>query len=121
MVLIDVWVILGHALRENGQNPVIPSEARNLSSISAKKEREIPRFARNDKINYSFRVVQGQAYRDFLFTFLPARDFPDLEAAAAAISRRRDTAQPSLFICFPRARPSASAGTSLVITEPAPM
>src|SRR5260221_321520 len=54
--------------------------------------------------------------RDILrFDFLRLRGF-----AAAVISRRRAAAHPSLFTCWPRARPNASGGTFFVITEPAP-
>jgi hypothetical protein len=35
---------------------VIPSEARNLLSRGSRKK-QIPRFARNDKINYLFRTL----------------------------------------------------------------
>jgi hypothetical protein len=37
---------------------VIPSEARNLSSILPGKEREIPRFARNDKMLEFFPIIE---------------------------------------------------------------
>src|SRR5258708_23967684 len=50
--------------------------------------------------------------------FLRGRDFAGL--AAAAICRRRAAAQPGMFTFPPRPRPSASAGTFSVMTEPAP-
>src|ERR1700686_960494 len=43
------------------------------------------------------------------------------ECLAAAICRRRAVAQPGLFTWRPRASASASAGTFLVMTEPAAM
>jgi hypothetical protein len=57
MVWRHQWHTLYRLRKKPLQNFVIPSDARNLSFFSWHEIEEIPRFARNDKINYFFRSL----------------------------------------------------------------